>query len=67
MPQTSVTGFRHNVLVNYHEESSKKGFAFSFTHWDGAEASIPPAGGLSFFNLDRNVTQPALKLEQARI
>lgn len=67
MPQTSVTGFRHNVLVNYYEESSKKGFAFTFTHWDGAEASIPPAGGLSFFNPDRYVTQPVFKLEQERI
>jgi len=53
MPQTSVTGFRHNVLVNYHEESSKKGFALYFTHWDGAEASIPPSGRLSFSNPDR--------------
>lgn len=56
MPQTSVTGFRHNVLVNYHEESSKKGFALYFTHWDGAEASIPPSGRLSFSNPDRFVT-----------
>ena len=56
MPQTSVTGFRHNTLVHYYEESSKKGFALAFTHWDGAEASIPPAGKLSFFNPDRYVT-----------
>lgn len=67
MPQTSVTGFRHNALVHYFEESSKKGFTVSFTHWDGAEASIPPAGGLTFYNPDRYVTQPVLKLKQERM
>lgn len=55
MPQTSVTGFRNNVLVRYYEESSKKGFSLYFSHWDGAEASVPPNGGLSFTNPDRYV------------
>lgn len=55
MPRTSVTGFRSNILVKYHEESSEKGFFLSFLHWDGAEASFPPHGGITFQNPDRYV------------
>ena len=56
MPQTSVTGIRHNVLVKYFEESSQKGFQLFFNLVDGLEEDFAPGGQLSFFNPDRYVT-----------
>ena len=63
MPQTSVTGFRHNVLVNYFEQSTRKGFSLYFTHWDGVESSVPPLGGFSYLNPDRYVTSSSAEVQ----
>ncbi len=47
-PQTSVTGFLHNILASYYDSEvstiARKGFGLSFTNRDGAEATYISRG-----------------------